>query len=90
MRYLLFTSNYVVLLSMIFRAATFGSAQDSQNTEIMVFDRQYWNFSFHVAGTLGAYDVPSVVPEGSGFSIAQDFAPQFAVWSRTELSGSLG
>jgi len=76
----------VLFLSGSFYAAQLGFAQD-KNTEIGGFYQQYRNFSFNTGLTV--YDFPATKLKGGGFSIAQNLAPWFAVWSQTSFYGTV-
>lgn len=88
MKYFVFTTKCVLLLSMVLFAAVFGVAQEERNTEIMGYYQQYRNFSFQISGNPTSTDVPATVLKGGGFSIAQNLAPWFAIWSQTSFFGT--
>jgi hypothetical protein len=91
MKYFMFTTKCVLLLSMILCAAVFSIAQEERNTEITGFYQQYGKFSFQLAGTPSpASDVPATTLKGGGFSIAQNLAPWFGLWSQTSFYGTAG
>ena len=75
----------VLFVSMIIFTAVQVFAEGE--TEITGFYQQYRNFDYKV-GAVG-YDLTDAQLKGGGFSIAQNLAPWFALWTQFSFYGSV-
>lgn len=81
----------ILLLSMILCATIYASAQE-QNTEIHGFYQTYRNFDLHngtssSGADYSAFDVSKAHFNGGGFTIVQNIAPWFAMWTQFSFYG---
>ncbi len=76
----------VLLLSTFFFATGLCLAQDA-NTEIAGYYQQYRNFSFNTG--ISDLDIPATKLTGGGFSLTQNFAPWFGLWTQFNFYGSV-
>ncbi|HSW38372.1 MAG TPA: outer membrane beta-barrel protein [Acidobacteriota bacterium] len=80
----------VILISALLVALMAGpavAASDEYQTEITGFYQQYRNFSYSTG--IGELDMTPGVMKGGGFSVAQNLAPWFAMWTQFSFYGSL-
>lgn len=87
MRYLSFIAKCSLLLSMMACTAALCGAQDESSTEITGFYQQYKDFSFNTG--LSEFDFPATKLTGGGFSLAQNLAPWFSLWTQFSFYGSI-
>ncbi len=77
----------ILLVAMLLCGTIYAAAQDDNNTEIQGYFQTYRNFSFKAGGGFEAFDIPSTVLNGGGFSVAQNLAPWFAMWTQVTIYG---
>jgi hypothetical protein len=75
-----------LLVAMITFPAIMAHAEP--NTEITGFYQRYQDFSYRTG--ISQLDIAPVALEGGGFSLAQNFAPWFAMWTQFSFYGSAG
>ena len=75
----------VLLISMILFTAVHVFAEGE--TEITGFYQQYRNFDYKIG--VSEADFPPTPLKGGGFSIAQNLAPWFALWTQFSFYGSV-
>lgn len=80
------TLKCLLVLSAIFCAAGFASAQDDEaSTEITGYYQQYRDFSYGTGEP--SIDIPDSKLTGGGFSAAHNLAPWFAIWTQVSFYG---
>jgi hypothetical protein len=84
MKVLFKAAKSVLLISMILCPAVHLFAEGE--TEITGFYQQYRNFDYKIG--ISELDFPPTQLKGGGFSIAQNLAPWFALWTQFSFYGS--
>lgn len=79
---------FVLFVSTLFCMAAITVAQDEGGTEITGFYQQYRDFGFKT-GAAGI-EIPASKLTGGGFSLAQNLAPWFAIWTQFTFYGKTG
>jgi hypothetical protein len=88
MKSILSGSKYLLLITAILCGTAYAPAQE-QSTEIQGFYQTYKDFSFKVGEGYELLDIPNTRLGGGGFTIAQNLASWFAVFSQTTFYGSV-
>jgi hypothetical protein len=77
---------YVSLLLMVLCTALYVPAQEN-DTEVQGFYQTYRNFSFRTGSEF--FDITDSKLNGGGFSLSQNLAPWFAMWTQLSFYGSV-
>jgi hypothetical protein len=85
MKGLLSGTGYALLIAM-FLCGTISAQAQGQSTEIQGYYQTYRNFSFKTG--VSELDIPETRLNGGGFTIAQNLAPWFAMWTQLTFYGS--
>lgn len=79
-------TKYLLLVLMIVLPAAFAAGQE-YNTEIHGFYQSYRNFDFKTG--IEGLEIKEAVPQGGGFTFAQNLAPWFAFCTQFSFYGSV-
>jgi hypothetical protein len=81
-----FGAGSALLITMLFCGTVCALADDEQSTEIQGYYQTYRDFSFKTGSS--DIDIPNTSLNGGGFTVAQNIAPWFAMWTQLTIYGT--
>jgi hypothetical protein len=75
----------ILLIAVLLCGAVCALAGDEQSTEIQGYYQTYRDFSFKTG--FDEIDIPKTSLSGGGFTVAQNIAPWFAMWTQLTIYG---